>query len=179
MAQEASTIARPYAEAVFKRALESDKLDLWSEMLELLAAIVRDPQLSGMIANPKFDRERLTELMLDIGGGRLTDEGQNLVKLLIANERLIVVPEIAKQFEAMKAEQQGAIEVHVTAAFEIKPAQEQQINDALSKRLGREVRITSDVDPELIGGMRIRAGDMVIDGSVTAQLQVLRHQLGL
>ena len=179
MAGDATTIARPYADAVFARAVETDKLDLWSDMLELLSLAARDPALSGLIASPKLDMSQMTELMIDIGGGRLSDEGQNLVRLLTANRRLSVLPEIATLYEARKAEHEGTLDVHVTSAFDLQPAQEQQLAEALKRKLGREIRITSEADPELIGGFRLRAGDMVIDGSVSGQIGKLAQDLGL
>lgn len=179
MAGDATTIARPYAEAIFARAVETDKLDLWSDMLELLALAAKDPALSGLIASPKLDKSQMAELMLDIGGARLSDEGQNFVRLLVENRRLSVLPEIAGLFEQRKAEHQGTLEVHVTSAFALQPAQEKQLAEALKKKLGRDIRITSEKDPELIGGFRLRAGDMVIDGSVSGQLGQLANELGI
>ena len=179
MAGDATTIARPYADAVFARAVETDKLDLWSDMLGLLSTAAQDPALSGLIASPKLDRSQMTELMLDIGGGRLSDEGQNLVRLLVANDRLSVLPEIAVHFEKRRAEHQGTLDVEVASAFKLMPAQEQQLADALKRKLGRDIRITSTEDPELIGGFRLRAGDMVIDGSVAGQLGKLANELGI
>ncbi len=179
MAGDATTIARPYADAVFARAVETGKLDLWSDMLELLAMAVRDPALSGLIASPKLDLAQMTELMIDVGGVRLSEEGQNLVRLLTANRRLSVIPEIATLFEARKAEQEGSLDVEVTAAYELQPEQEQQLAAALKQKLGRDIRISSEQDPELIGGFRLRAGDMVIDGSVSGQLTQLAHELGI
>ncbi|MCG6965419.1 MAG: F0F1 ATP synthase subunit delta [Chromatiaceae bacterium] len=179
MAGDATTIARPYAEAIFARAVETDMLDLWSDMLSLLASAARDPALSGLIASPKLDKAQMTELMLDIGGGRLSDEGQNLIRLLVANGRLALLPDIAGLFEVRKAEHQGTLKVHVTSAFALKPAQEEQLAAALQRKLGREIRITSEEDPDLIGGFRLRAGDMVIDGSVSGQLGKLANELGI
>jgi F-type H+-transporting ATPase subunit delta len=179
MAGDATTIARPYAEAVFQRAVETDKLDLWSDMLGLLGTAVADPMLSEVLANPELSRQQKAELMLDIGGGHLSEEGQNLVKLLAENGRIGVLPEIAEAFEYAKAEHEGSVDVEVTTAFALKPAQEEALASALKKKLGREVRITSHEDPELIGGFRLRAGDMVIDGSVAAQLSQLAHELGI
>ena len=179
MAGDATTIARPYADAVFARAVETGKLDLWSDMLELLAMAVRDPALSGLIASPKLDLSQMTELMLDIGGARLSEEGQNLVRLLTQNRRLSVIPDIAKLFEARKAEQEGSIDVQVNTAYELMPEQEQQLAAALKRKLGRDIRITSKQDADLIGGFRLRAGDMVIDGSVSGQLEKLAHELGI
>ena len=179
MAGDATTIARPYAEAVFARAVETDKLDLWSDILDLLATASKDPALSGLIASPKLDKAQMTELMLDIGGARLSDEGQNLVRMLVANGRLSTLPEIASHFEVRKAEHQGLLEVQVKSAFPMQPAQEQQLAEALKRKLGREIRITSEEDPGLIGGFRLRAGDMVIDASVSGQLSQLANELGI
>ena len=179
MAAEATTIARPYAEAVFKRAAETGKLDLWSDMLGFLAAVVHDPAMAGLIANPKLDKARKGDLILEVGGGRLSDEGQNLVKLLADNGRLTVLAEIATLYERLKNEHEGAIDVLVTSAFAVNPAQEQALATALRNKLGREVRITSERDPELIGGVRIRAGDLVIDGSVRGRLSQLANVLGI
>jgi len=179
MAGDATTIARPYAEAVFARAVETDKLDLWSDILDLLATAAKDPALSGLIASPKLDKAQMTGLMLDIGGGRLSDEGQNLVRVLVTNGRLSVLPEIASLFEARKAEHQGSLDVQVKSAFALQPEQEQQLAEVLKRKLGREIRITSEEDPELIGGFRLRAGDMVIDASVSGQLSQLANELGI
>jgi F-type H+-transporting ATPase subunit delta len=179
MAADATTIARPYAEAIFARAVETDMLDLWSDILDLLATAVKDPALSGLIASPKLDKDQMTDLMLDIGGARLSDEGQNLVRVLVSNGRLAVLPEIASHFEVRKAEHQGLLEVQVTSAFPMQPAQEQQLAEALKRKLGRDIRITSEEDPELIGGFRVRAGDMVIDASVSGQLGQLANELGI
>ncbi len=179
MAGDATTIARPYAEAVFARAVETEKLDLWSDILGLLATAVRDPALSGLIANPKLDKAQMTELMLDIGGARLSDEGQNLVRLLVGNGRLSVLPEIASHFETRKAEHKGSLDVQVRSAFAMQPEQIERLSAALSRKLGREINITTEEDPELIGGFRLRAGDMVIDGSVSGQLSQLANELGI
>jgi len=179
MAGDATTIARPYAEAVFRRAVEMDKLDLWSDMLGLLGTAAKDPALSGLLANPRLTADDKRDLMLEIGGGHLNDEGQNLVKLLASNGRLGIVSEIADAFERLKADHEGTIDVCVSTAFDLKPAQEKRLSDALKAKLGREVRITSEVQPDLIGGFRLRAGDMVIDGSVSGQLGQLAQELGI
>jgi F-type H+-transporting ATPase subunit delta len=179
MSADQITIARPYAEAVFSRAEDTDTLDLWTEMLGFLSVAVKDPALSGLITSPKLDRPQMAELILEIAGGRLNDEGQNLVRLLAANRRLGVLPEIANLFELRKAEHEGTIDVVVTSAFELKPAQEKQLAEALKRKLGRDVRISSAHDPELIGGFRLRAGDIVVDGSVAGRLTQLAHELGI
>ncbi len=178
MSGESTTIARPYAEAVFDRALESGSLDLWSETLGLLSTVVQDPAMAGLTATPQLSRHQLAELLIDIGGDRLNEEGRNLVKLLAKNGRAAILPEIAALFETLKSEQEGAVDVIVTSAFPIEPAEEQALADALKRKLGRDIRISSEHDPELIGGVRVRAGDLVIDGSVSGQLKQLVSALG-
>jgi F-type H+-transporting ATPase subunit delta len=179
MAGDATTIARPYAEAVFAQADESGKLDLWSEMLEFMVAVVKDPTMAAIVANPLFDRGDLTALMLEIGGGRLNQEGENLLKLLIHNGRLSVLPEILELFGKLKADKDRVLNVHVRSAYVLNAAQKKIIADSLKAKLGREVTITSEKDTDLIGGIHIRAGDLVIDGSIQGRLQQLAHELGI
>jgi F-type H+-transporting ATPase subunit delta len=179
MAGEATTIARPYAEAVFAHADETGKLDLWQEMLSFLAAVVEDESLVLTVSNPLIELDALTELLLEIGGGRISEEGANLVRLLVRNRRLSVLPEIKVLFEALKADKEKVLGVHVTTAYVLKPAQEKLIAEALKAKLGRDITITSEKDAGLIGGIHIRAGDMVIDGSVRGQLQQLANELGI
>jgi len=179
MAQEASTIARPYAEAVYRLASEQGTLDGWSDLLEFYAAVARDPAVTGVVSNPQLTRERLAELMLDIGEGRLSVEGENFIRLLADNGRLNVLPEIADQFERLKQESQGTLACQVTSAYPLDAEQEQALASALKARLGREIAISTKEDPELIGGVLIRAGDLVIDGSVRGQLQQLAKELGI
>jgi F-type H+-transporting ATPase subunit delta len=179
MAGEATTIARPYAEAVFAHADETGKLDLWQEMLSFLAAVVEDESLVQTVSNPLIELDALTELLLEIGGGRIPEEGANLVRLLVRNRRLSVLPEIKVLFEALKADKEKVLGVHVTTAYVLKPAQEKLIAEALKAKLGRDITITSEKDTDLIGGIHIRAGDMVIDGSVRGQLQQLANELGI
>lgn len=179
MAGEATTIARPYAEAVFARADETNSLDAWSETLALLAQVVEEPTMKAVIADPKFNQASLSELLIEIGGEQLNEEGQNLVKLLVQNNRLPVMSDIAALFEALKAEKQSVLNVHVRSAFALDEVQEKQIADALKAKLGRDVTISSEEDASLLGGVHIRAGDMVIDGSVSGQLQQLANELGI
>ncbi|MEJ2593348.1 MAG: F0F1 ATP synthase subunit delta [Candidatus Thiodiazotropha sp.] len=179
MAADATTIARPYAEAVFAHADEAGKLDLWSEMLSFLAAVVVDPAVAPVIGNPLVERQSLSDLLLEIAGDRIDDEGGNLIRLLVRNGRLSLVPEIETLFEALKAEKERILSVHVTSAFALKPAQEKIIAEALKAKLGRDVTITSEKNAGLIGGVHIRAGDLVIDGSVRGKLQQLANELGI
>jgi F-type H+-transporting ATPase subunit delta len=179
MAGEATTIARPYAEAVFTRAEESGKLDNWSEMLSFLTTVVESEELAAVVGNPLIEQEALVSLLLEIAGDKVDKEGGNLIKVLVEYGRLNVLPEINALFEALKADKERISKVHVTSAFALDKAQEKLIAEALKAKLGRDVTITSEKDPDLIGGIHIRAGDMVIDGSVRGQLQQLANELGI
>ncbi|MCU7907219.1 MAG: F0F1 ATP synthase subunit delta [Candidatus Thiodiazotropha sp. (ex Epidulcina cf. delphinae)] len=179
MAGEASTIARPYAEAVFARADETGSLDTWFDGLTFLSSVVEDRAMLPIVANPLIDQGTLEALMLEIVGGQVNDEGGNLVKLLIQNGRLSLLPEIKTLFEQLKADKERVMKVQVTSAYALKPAQKKLIAEALKAKLGRDVAITSEKDPGLIGGLHIRAGDMVIDGSVRGKLQQLANELGI
>ena len=179
MAQEKTTIARPYAEAIYGRAEDTDTQDLWSDTLGMLSTVVKAPEISGLIDNPKIPRERVLGLMLEIGSGRLNDESQNLVKILAHNDRLQVLPEIAALFDELRRERQGKIQVQVHTAYVMNKAQEQALAKVLKERLGGEIEISAEKDPDLIGGIMIRAGDLVIDGSVRGQLHKLANELSI
>ncbi len=179
MAADAATIARPYAEAVFSRAQEAGELELWSDMLALLALLVQDPDMARVIRDPLFDREQLTGLIIEICDERLNNEGRNLVRLLVQNGRTTLLPEVARIYELLKDESLKVLNVHVRAAYALQQVQKKNIAAALEARLGRKITITSEKDTALIGGIHIRAGDMVIDGSVRGQLQQLSNELGI
>ena len=179
MAGERTTIARPYAEAVFRRAEETGQIDAWSDMLAFLAATVEDERLGAAIGSPKLDRAMLEGLLLEISEGRLSDEGRNLLHVLVENDRLAVIPEISILYEQLKRESQGTLEVHITSAYAVSAAQQKLLAEHLTRYLGRDVTITSEKDPDLIAGVRIRAGDLVIDGSFQGQLQKLASELGI
>ncbi len=174
---EKTTIARPYAEAIFALAKEKQELVQWSEMLAVIAQVVADDQVRGLIGNPRVQKSQLAELVQGVAGDKLNETGGNLVKLLADNGRLAVMPEIAALFEGLRAEAESTVEAKVYAAFEISEAQQKQIAKALKKRLGREVSLTCEKDENLLGGAIIRAGDLVIDGSVTGQLAKLGTSL--
>jgi F-type H+-transporting ATPase subunit delta len=179
MAGDATTVARPYAEALFQRAQETGRLSEWSDTLEFLAAALREPELIAFVTNPKLTHGQRTELMLDLGGDRLDAEARNLVRVLVENDRLVVLPEIAALYETRKREAEGQTKVVVTSALPLVPAMLEQLAAALKAKLGQQVEITTEEDPSLIGGIRIRAGDTVIDGSVRGRLYQLANELGI
>ena len=174
---EISTIARPYAEAAFEVARDAGKLKEWSEMLHTVADIVANPEMQDLIGNTAVDKGQLATLILEIAGKVMDEQGSNLIKLLAENRRLAALPQIAAQFETLKAEAEQTIEAEIIAAKKVSKAQQKKIADNLKARLGREVSLKCTVDESLMGGAVIKAGDMVIDGSVSAQLEKLSVEL--
>ncbi len=177
MAQEATTIARPYAEAVFALAKEDGTLDQWSEMLDFVASLMQDGTMQRLVNEPAQVNSQISELIIGIGGDKLTQEEQNLVRLLAENGRLQIASEIARRYESLKNRERGVLDVDVTTAFPLDEAQQQSIAAVLKSKLGRDIRITSSEEPALIGGVVIRAGDLVIDSSVQGQLTKLANEL--
>ena len=175
--QESSATARPYGIAVFKQAREASKLAEWSEMLELLTRVTADPTMRGLISNPKVNDEQLAELIIDVCAERLSKTGQNLVRLLAENERLDLVAEIAAVYAEERARAEGRSRIDVTSAFELSEEQRKSIGESMSKRLGTEVDMNVEVDDALIGGVIIRAGDLVIDASLRGRLEQLGQRL--
>ena len=174
---EKSTIARPYARAIFDLAHDQGRLSEWSDMLGFCATIAADADMQTLIGNPGVARERLASLFLDIGKGKLDQAAQSMIRVLIDNGRLNVLPEIFAQYEVFKAEAEKVIQAQVITAYELNKDQQKRIAAALKKRLGREVVLQCQVDTSLLGGAVIRAGDLVIDGSVTGQLDRLTNAL--
>lgn len=174
---EISTVARPYSQAVFQFAQSRSKLAEWSEMLAFLAAVVTEPHMQSLISNTSIKKDQLTKLMHDVCGGKLDEFGLNLIKVLMENRRLGLVPEIANQYETLRAEAESTIEAELISAFETTDEQIKTIAQALQKRLGRKVNLKAQIDKELIGGAIIRAGDLVIDGSAAGRLSGLSNAI--
>ncbi|HEX9625369.1 MAG TPA: F0F1 ATP synthase subunit delta [Acidiferrobacterales bacterium] len=174
---ERSTLARPYAEAAFGLARQRQELQKWSAMLRLAAGVAGDPQMAALLDNPRQPRERVTQMFLDVCGDRLDPQGVNFIRVLRANGRLGLLAEIATQFELLKAAAEGRVDAEVTSAFALSPDQIAGITGALKKKLGRDVSVVSKIDESLVGGVVIRAGDLVIDGSVHGQLRALTSHL--
>jgi F-type H+-transporting ATPase subunit delta len=172
-----ATIARPYARAAFAHASEGGDLAAWSTMLGAAATAAVDPRVSRLIGNPHVTGEQLVELLADASKGAAGPGGINFLLALAENHRLALLPEIAEQFETLRAEVENVVDVEVIAAQEIAPAQEKRLAAALKKRLGREVRMQMRIDETLIGGAIVRAGDLVIDGSLKGRLARLGSAL--
>ncbi|GMQ76963.1 MAG: F0F1 ATP synthase subunit delta [Gammaproteobacteria bacterium] len=174
---ESRTLARPYAEAVFALARQGSGLVHWSDMLRVMTEVATDERVAALATDPRVSPQHLTGLLLDVGGDTLGHDGKNLVRLLVENERLSLLPEIVEQYEELRADAEGIVEVEAISAFELDQAQAQKIAQAMQQKLGREVRLTTGVDRSLLGGVVVRAGDLVIDGSVKGRLHDLAAQL--
>ncbi len=174
---EYHTIARPYAQAVFALAKDTGDYQPWSEVLVLLAAMAVDVRIRELVQNPRFDDALLTQLFEEICGDKLFPQAKSFVRLIIGNDRVFSLPNIATQFETMRADAEGTIDAELVAAQSVTDAQKSQIIESLSRRLGREVNLRVTEDAALIGGAILRAGDMVIDASVKGRLEKLAANL--
>lgn len=167
---EAITIARPYAQAAFEEAQKLNALQAWSDALTALAEAVSHPDVSAIIGNPKVANSQVASLMEALLGGSPDSKLLNFVRILADNQRVAVLPEIAAGFEALKAEAEKSVNVVVESPFELSAAQQDKITASLKKRLGCEIKLESRIKKELLGGVVIRAGDKVIDGSALTRL---------
>ena len=172
-----STIARPYAKAAFEEARDHERLGPWSDALRTAAAVVGDSRVEQLLGNPRITPQELATLVIEIAGPQLGEEGRNFVRTLADNRRLALLPEIAALFDELKAEAEGIVDVTVTSAAPLDDAQRGKLAAALERRLGRSVRLHCVTDPALIGGAVLRAGDLVIDGSLRARLERIAYAL--
>ena len=170
---ELSNIARPYARAVFELAKDGADYSVWSEQLDMLAAVAVDPNVVGLFNNPRVSRHELALVFTDVCGDRLDENVKNLVRLLAQNRRLHALPAIAEQYEHLRAEAEQTVQAELESALPVSDTQQQRIVEALSQRMGRRVELTVKTNEELLGGAVVRAGDLVIDGSIRARLEKL------
>lgn len=172
-----SNLARPYARAAFALARDAGELEAWSERLALLAAVAADERVAAAMRAPRVSRADRAAVVVRICDEHLDDAARNLVRLLAENGRLELLPDLARQFEALRAEAEGRVEATVRSASKLTRKQEQAIAAALKRRLEREVTLQCEVDESLLGGAIIRAGDLVIDGSLRGRLERLASRL--
>lgn len=177
MAVDSITLARPYAEAAFRRARETDQIERWSEMIDLLAGIINEGPVQDVLFNPLVSGDLLAGVIREAVGGRLTQEGSNFLGVLVENKRLALLPDISRLFDELKKESEGRLQVSVRSAFPLTASEEVSLIQALGVRLGKRVELIVVEDPALIGGVEVRAGDLVIDGSVRGRLDRLTSEL--
>ncbi len=170
---EATTIARPYANAVFGIANEHGELKAWSESLAILAQCAADPEIEAMIASPSITDEQVVDVLMSILGDNSVEQTRHFLTMLADNKRLPLLEAIAEIFEVLRAEAEHVMTAEVSAAKALTPEQEAAISAALKKRTGRDVTLNVEVDDSLLGGAIIRAGDLIIDGSALGKLNRL------
>ena len=173
---ERATIARPYARAAFSAAQQAGALPAWSQALRVAAAFVADERVEQLISSPNVGIDQLVDLLAE-QSGKGGDEFRNFVRLLAQNRRLPLLPAIAEQFEALRAEVEKTAAVEVTSAVPLNEEQRAKLAAALKTRLKRDIQMTTAVDAALIGGAVIRCGDLVIDGSIKGRLAQLQNEL--
>lgn len=175
---ELSTVARPYAEALFESVRDEGKgFDSWSGLLDELAALVSLEDVREALSDPRLNDAQRTELFTGLLKSPLSESARRFVALLVDNGRELALPEIAVQFNQLKNRLEGTALVEITSAFPLEDAQVQQLVTALEKKFGLKLKPTVTVDAGLIGGVRVVVGDQVLDTSVRAQLERMRDTL--
>lgn len=174
---EAITIARPYANAVFDIANGNGELKIWSALLAVLAHSVAVSDMQSVIGSPSVSDEQVINLLADISGELMSDDARRFLALLAANNRLILLADIAVIFEELRAQAEQVMTADITTAFKLTANQEQDISAALKKRLGRDITLNTSIDNSLLGGAIIRAGDLIIDGSALGKLSRLTSSI--
>ncbi len=176
---EIATIARPYAEALYKAVKASPGGDTpgASVWVDELAAIAGNPQLLAFSDNPKFTSEQVLGLITGIAKTGLPEMAKNFLRTVVENGRLNALPEIALQFRALKNAQSGSSDAIVYSAFPIDAKALADVGASLEKRFGRKLNVTVELEPELIGGIRVVVGDEVLDTSVKARLEQMKVAL--
>jgi F-type H+-transporting ATPase subunit delta len=174
---ERATIARPYAKAAFDFARAAHTFAEWSQGLKIAADIVADPRVAVLVADPERTPADIAGFITGVAERKLDAGMQNFVRVLAENRRLLLLPEIAAQFEALRADVENTVDVEVISAVALDAAQSDKLSRALTTRLKRQVRMQTSVDAALLGGAVIRAGDLVIDGSLKGRLERLGTEL--
>jgi F-type H+-transporting ATPase subunit delta len=174
---ERATIARPYAKAAFEYARASNALAEWSEGLKAAAEIVADARVAALVTSPQWSAAGLVEFIGGVAGTRLNAAMRNFLAVLAENRRLLLLPEIAAHYEVLRAQIENTVDVEVVSAVALDAVQADKLRQALDTRLKRRVRMQNRVDASLLGGAVIRAGDLVIDGSLKGRLERLATEL--
>lgn len=174
---ELSTIARPYAEALFSAARGNGTLDAWLVATQELAQIVAHPQVAAVVADPKVESARVLELLPALMKAPLPADGRNFIATLIDNGRLATLPEVARQFRQLKNEADGVADCTIESAFPIGDGELAELLAALTRRFGLTLKPSVQVNPALIGGVRVTVGDHVLDTSVASRLQQMHAAL--
>ncbi|MBY6188751.1 F0F1 ATP synthase subunit delta [Marinobacter hydrocarbonoclasticus] len=173
---ELTTVARPYAKAAFEFAVEKQAVDHWAQMLAFLAEVTANETVTDLLSG-QVNAEQLAQIFIQIGGEQIDEHGQNLIKVMAENGRLVALPAVAQQFALLREAWQQEITAEVESASELSDEQQANIAASLEQRLARKVKLNCSVNPDLIAGVIITAGDLVIDGSVRGKLSRLSDTL--
>ena len=173
---ELATIARPYAEALY-RVAKSGNLAQWTDLVNEMAQAAAHPDVRSFVSNPKLSNVQITDTFLSLLKSTVSEEAKNFVAMLVENDRLILMPEIASQYHALKNADAGAADAEITSAFDMTEAQLQDLVATLERRFGRKLNPIVKVDSSLIGGVRVAVDDEVLDTSVLAKLQKMHTAL--
>ncbi|MDH5479321.1 MAG: F0F1 ATP synthase subunit delta [Nitrosomonas sp.] len=168
---EAITVARPYADAVYKSAVAKKRLQEWSHMLEYAAALAEEEQIKLLVGNPMVSAQQLSEILLELGKKKFDDEGRNLLSLLAENNRIDILPQVSQLFEQLKAQHEGVLEAKIVTAFAINDKQLKKLVSDLERKFKSKIEASVSVDPDLIGGVKVEIGDEILDTSVRAKLE--------
>jgi F-type H+-transporting ATPase subunit delta len=174
---ERATIARPYAKAAFEFARDASATAQWSRGMKVAAQIVADPRVAALTKSPQWSAADIVGLIADVAGANFNAPMQNFVRILAENHRLLLLPEIAAHYEELRSDVENTVDVEVLSAVALNAEQQEKLAQALSTRLKRKVRMHNSVDATLLGGAVVRAGDLVIDGSLKGRLQRLATDL--
>ena len=173
---ELSTIARPYAEALFTVAKTGDLLKI-SKELDVLANIAKHADVQDLVKNPNIDKSAVLDTIVAAAKAPLSATSANFLTAVVQNGRTALIPEIAKQFTVLKNAAEGASDAHIASAFELTAVQLADLTQSLQRKFGLQLKPTVSVDSRLIGGVRVSVGDQVLDTSVQAQLERMRVAL--
>lgn len=174
---ESVTIARPYAQAVFRLASESKELATWSDRLQRLATIAQDPEMDKVVGNPKFSAKQIADLFVSLTDEVGNQELASFVGILAENERLGVLTQIQEIYEQLKSADEGVKDAVVTSAYPLDAAQLNNLMSQLESHFGSKLQPHVEVDPALIGGIKVAVGDQVLDASVRGKLEAMATAL--
>ena len=174
---ELTTLARPYARAAFLLATEQKALEQWEQVLALAAAAVEEPRVRALLERPELGSDEKVSALVNLCGDACGKPQQAFLTEMERTKRLLLLPEVARQFHRLVAEHSKFADVQLVSAFELQDEQTRSLAEALQRRLGMEVHLSTRVDPSLVGGVVVQAGDTVIDGSLRGRLKRLSEQL--
>ncbi len=172
-----TTLARPYAKAAFELARNDAKLALWDDLLSAAATITGDENMAAWLQGPHADAAQAVEIIAEAIGGDIDHRFQGYLGVLAANDRLTLCNEISRLYQQLRADSEKHLKVRVVSAVSLQESQIERLKTALARRFDRDITLSNDVDPEVLGGAIIYAGDQVIDGSLIGRLNRLEVSL--